>query len=300
MRNIHKVLVAYDGSNDSKTSLDYAIHMAKLTGASLDIVKVFEPYAGTFLWPDGQSINLMLEKFKAEKENDQKLVETACEHCRNMGVEVHSALLVGFVTASLLDYAQTHNIDLIVAGNKGHGIFREVVTGSTTSSLIELSPIPVLVVKEKNVVGDLKKLLLAYDGSRPGKNAFNWAANFCKENGTELVAATVSDPSSLAMIYAMSGVESAESFSGKVADWVEEGQQILSEIAELGRAAGVNVAAEVLQGNTIDAIIKYGKQNNADLFVVGSKGRGTFEALLLGSVARGLVHLSPIPVMVVK
>ena len=300
MRNIRKVLVAYDGSPDSSTALDYAILLAKLTGASLDIVKVFETYEGDFMWAGGQNVTLILEKFSAKKQNDLDLVEAACEQCRGLGIEVQSVLLAGPVAASLLDYAQKSNIDIIVAGNKGHGIFRQIITGSTTSSLVELSPVPVLVVKERSAAGGLKKLLLAYDGSGPSRNALGWALAFCKATGAELLAVTVADPSSLAMIYTMSGAESAESFAGKIAAWVEEEKKLLAEIDEFGGASGVKVTTEGLQGNTVETIIQYGNKHNVDMYVAGSKGRSAFEAMLLGSVARGLVHLSPAPVLVVK
>ncbi len=300
MKNLRKILVAYDGSPDSRASLDIAIHLANRTGASLNIVKVFETDVGASLWADGPNITRILEIFEAEKENGRKLVELACERCRSLGIEAQSTLLAGPVAASLLRHVQEYNIDLIVAGNKGQGIFREAMTGSTTSSLVELSPVPVLVVKEKNRVGKLKKLLLGYDGSDSSKKALNWAMDFCKATGAELKAVTVSDPSSLAMIYVMSGAESAESFSRKIAAWVEEEKKLLSEIDDFGKKSGVNVAVEALQGNTVDAIIKYGQQADADLLVVGSKGRSAVAALLLGSVARGLLHLSTVPVLVVK
>lgn len=300
MGDVRKILVAYDGSPDSKTSLDYAILLAKLLGASLDIVKVFESHEGQIMWAGGQNVTIILEKLAKEKERDRSLVEDACDQCRGLGIEVQSTLLAGPVAATLLDYVQEHNIDIIVAGNKGHGLFREIIIGSTTNSLVEVSPVPVLVVKEKRDVVSLKKLLLAYDGSSPGKNALSWALAFCKATGAQLAAVTVADPSSLAMLYSLSGAESTESFAGKIDAWVEEEKKLLAEIDELGRAAGVEVTIEGLQGNTVDTIIQYGKKSSVDLFVVGSKGRNAVETMLLGSVARGLVQMSPIPVMVVK
>ena len=300
VEGIRRILVAYDGSPDSKASLEYAILLAKLTGASLDIAKVFETYAGDLMWAGGQNITILLEKLATKKDDDRNLIDAASEQCRGLGVAVQTALLAGPVAASLLDYAQKSNIDIIVAGNKGHGIFRQIITGSTTSSLVELSPVPVLVVKEKSTVGGLKKLLLAYDGSGPSRNALGWALAFCKATGAELLAVTVADPSSLAMIYTMSGAESAESFAGKIAAWVEEEKKLLAEIEEFGGASGVKITTEGLQGNTVDTIIQYGDTHNVDMYVAGSKGRSAFEAMLLGSVARGLVHLSPVSVLVVK
>ena len=300
VEGVRRILVAYDGSPDSKASLEYAILLAKLTGASLDIVKVFETYAGDLMWAGGQNTTIILEKLTAEKDDDRNLIDAACEQCRGLGIAVKTALLDGPVAASLLDYAQKSNIDIIVAGNKGHGIFRQIITGSTTSRLVELSPVPVMVVKERSAVSGLKKLLLAYDGSGPSRNALGWALAFCKAAGAELLAVTVADPSSLAMIYTLSGAESAESFAGKIAAWVEEEKKLLAEIDELGGTSDVKVTTEGLQGNTVDTIIHYGNMHNVDMYVAGSKGRGAFEAMLMGSVARGLVHLSPAPVLVVK
>lgn len=111
------------------------------------------------MWAGGQNITIILEKLAAQKAHDQNLINEACGQCRGLGIEVQAALLAGPVAASLLDYAQNSNVDIIVAGNKGHGFFREVITGSTTSSLVELSPVPILVVRETGAPGGLNKVL---------------------------------------------------------------------------------------------------------------------------------------------
>jgi nucleotide-binding universal stress UspA family protein len=55
-----------------------------------------------------------------------------------------------------------------------------------------------------------------------------------------------------------------------------------------------------LDGYPADAIVEYAKNVGADLIVVGSRGRGEFAALVLGSTSHRIVHLSSCDVLVVK
>jgi len=56
----------------------------------------------------------------------------------------------------------------------------------------------------------------------------------------------------------------------------------------------------VLQGNPSQEILKSAREMEADLIVIGSRGRTGIEKLLLGSVAEKVVLQSPIPVLMIK
>jgi nucleotide-binding universal stress UspA family protein len=51
---------------------------------------------------------------------------------------------------------------------------------------------------------------------------------------------------------------------------------------------------------TAFAIVEYAKQENIDLILVGTHGRGAFSHLLLGSVAERVVRTAPCPVLSVR
>ncbi len=62
----------------------------------------------------------------------------------------------------------------------------------------------------------------------------------------------------------------------------------------------VDVEQVNLEGYPPDALVDYVKSVEADLLVVGSRGRGELAALILGSTSHRAVHLAPCDVLVVK
>jgi len=56
----------------------------------------------------------------------------------------------------------------------------------------------------------------------------------------------------------------------------------------------------VLQGNPSQELLKSAREMEADLIVIGSRGRTGIEKFLLGSVAEKVVLQSPIPVLMIK
>jgi nucleotide-binding universal stress UspA family protein len=70
-------------------------------------------------------------------------------------------------------------------------------------------------------------------------------------------------------------------------------------IAELGtKADGVKIKREVVEGPAADVLV--GAVTEDDLLVVGSRGRGGFAGLLLGSVSQHCAHRASCPVVIVR
>ena len=152
MTRIKKILVAYDGSAQSKEALDWAIDLSLMTKAQVMVVKVIEMMSlreMTDLYEGGAHADLLVSKIEEIQKADQKLLEEAITAVgQRKGVAITTALLHGNVAAAIIEFSKENAADLIVVGTKGHGVLEELLMGSVTRNLVSLSRIPVLVVKD--------------------------------------------------------------------------------------------------------------------------------------------------------
>ncbi|MDS4013947.1 MAG: universal stress protein [Candidatus Accumulibacter sp.] len=65
-------------------------------------------------------------------------------------------------------------------------------------------------------------------------------------------------------------------------------------------AAGLVYSSHVLVGETAPSIVDYAKTHACTLIVMGARGLGALAGMLLGSVTTRVIHLTDLPVMVVK
>ena len=84
-----------------------------------------------------------------------------------------------------------------------------------------------------------------------------------------------------------------------VGQWTEAAQKQLATLIEEHPIEPALLTTAVLSGSPVRAIVKYADEQQADLIVIGSHGRGAISRLLLGSVAHGVLHLAGRPVFVV-
>ena len=142
----------------------------------------------------------------------------------------------------------------------------------------------------------MRKILVAYDGSPHSKQALNWAIDLSLLSEARVVAVKVFEGSQFLI--------ASDTTAHKVVETLErlrrEDQELLDEAVSIGKSRGVTVTGESLHGNIAEQIISYAREHGIDLIVVGTKGHGVLEELLMGSVTRNLISLAHIPVLVVK
>ena len=83
----------------------------------------------------------------------------------------------------------------------------------------------------------------------------------------------------------------------------EEGNELLKTIADLAGQAGVDADTEMLEEirrKFSKAIANEARRWKADLIVMGTHGRIGIARLVLGSVAEGVLHAAPVPVLLVR
>jgi len=90
-----------------------------------------------------------------------------------------------------------------------------------------------------------------------------------------------------------------ESVRQSVATELREEHRGLQEYAQALRDRGLNVTALLVQGYTVDMLLREADRLEATVIVCGSHGRSAMYDLLIGSVSEALIRRSTCPVLVV-
>lgn len=137
----------------------------------------------------------------------------------------------------------------------------------------------------------MQRIVVGVDGSDTARSALRWALDEARVRQAEVdVVHTWHVPYTGAYPYATSILDPGE-FEG-------EARRLLDETVEGADVTGVPSVQRILApGQAAHNLVAAAK--GADLLVVGSRGRGGFAGLLLGSVSQQVVHHAPCPVVVV-
>lgn len=140
---------------------------------------------------------------------------------------------------------------------------------------------------------DVKKIVVAYDGSKGSQKALEWALMLAASSlKSEVTAVTVVKPPEFSPMIS----EIDEFYS----DAEEHYQPLLAKVREFGEEHGVSIKTKILRGHPAESITRYALDQKADLIVTGTLGMGGFKSLIIGSVAQKVVTYSKVPVLVVK
>jgi nucleotide-binding universal stress UspA family protein len=141
-----RVLLPTDGSDVSLGAADAAITIAKLAGAPLHAVYVLEPYPFTGI---GSARREGFDDYTAASRQVaaqafERIVQAAAAQgvpCETLVVEHPQA------AAGIVDAAESTGANVIVMGSHGRSGLAKLVLGSVATKVLQLSPVPVLIVK---------------------------------------------------------------------------------------------------------------------------------------------------------
>lgn len=140
------------------------------------------------------------------------------------------------------------------------------------------------------------KILVAIDGSKTSLNAAKYAAKLASSLRTK-------NSITLLSVHDDAGLKHASQFVGKqqINDYLREmSEKELKPAQKVLDKAGVKHDMAIRIGHIAEEIIRLGTAGKFDLIVMGSKGRGGFMDLVLGSVAQRVSNYAKQPVLLVK
>jgi len=80
----------------------------------------------------------------------------------------------------------------------------------------------------------------------------------------------------------------------------EEGAERLAAARRKLEAARIRYSAHILVGPVAESLVKHAKARRCDVIYIGTRGMTGAAAALMGSTASKVLHISPIPVLLVK
>jgi nucleotide-binding universal stress UspA family protein len=80
----------------------------------------------------------------------------------------------------------------------------------------------------------------------------------------------------------------------------KRGHKATSSVEKKAKAAGLEAESIILKGSPAEKILDFADEQDVDMIVVGSHGRGEFERFAIGSVSEKVVRHAKVPVLIVR
>jgi nucleotide-binding universal stress UspA family protein len=283
------VLVGVDGSVSAQAALAWAAAEASFRHCPLHIVH-------TFTWPmigDPFGLNLAEPMDNGLRAAAGWILGEAENQARHAApdIKVTAELFAAAAAPTLLSQAQ--DAQLVVVGSRGLGGFRGLLVGSVSSTVAAHSPCPVIVVHPHRdgtafPASPAGRIVVGVDGSDVSAAAIRFAFQEAARRRTGITAVHAAMPT-------------RQHPSLRVpADIVEQvDRQLFAEAMKSERVLvpGIDVETKLVHSHPVQALLD--EADGAELIVVGSRGRGGFTGMLLGSVSQAVLHHAACPVAVV-
>ena len=281
-----RIVVGIDGSPASFGALSWAAHQADLTSSALEIVM-------TWQWPASYGWAAPVPDDFDPEEDVRKELDGAVAPVRRAFHElsIDPRVLYGHPAPILTEASK--GAELLVVGSRGHGKFVGMLIGSVSEYCAANAHCPVLVHRprrRRQTPGEERRIVVGVDGSPAADRALDWAVAQARRSAVSLHLVSVwSFPMALGYAFTTSVNEVRQS----ALDVIDRAMAKVGDVAP-----GVPVTGEATEQAPAPGLV--GAAKGADMLIVGSRGHGGFEGLLLGSVSLYCIRRAGCPVVVVR
>jgi nucleotide-binding universal stress UspA family protein len=202
--------------------------------------------------------------------------------------EARQVLREGDPARTIVDYAESEHVDLIMMPTHGYGPFRRLLLGSVTAKVLHDAKCPVwtAVHSEEKPRSAMPHHIAAAIDLRPhSSNVLRWASQLSWEFGAPLSVMHVAPLDPRTEDYYLSPEWRAEVIAGAKA-----------ELEQLLRADGISAEIHIEIGAVPEAVVERTRNVQADLLVIGRSGHGGVTGRLPTN-AYAIIRDAPCPVL---
>ncbi|MEQ8717791.1 MAG: universal stress protein [Acidimicrobiales bacterium] len=260
-----RLMVGVEGSEGSQAALRWTCALAEATGASVRAISTFA--SSPKVLPE--ELETKVAQRRAELEGWVKAVGTSAKVDTTVWAEDPREVLA--------DLAENDGVDLLVVGRDGpRGEPGFLAVGSVGEYLAHHVSVPLAVVPT-DASPAFGVVVVGVDGSPGAVAAVDWVQALAGAAGCDVVAATVHEP--------VLDTAQADGWKAQIET------EILEDWARPLVEAGITTRAVAVQGPApAEGLLETAGEHDADLLVVGMRGRGGFLGLRVGGNAIRALH----------
>lgn len=302
--NIRKILVPIDFSKLSRPAIETAKMLARRFDATVHLAHVYDFYYPVGFMAPGMLVPASFSTYEdgTVKRLSHDLIAFAKRH--DLLPENCHLRKGPPIFNELCQLARDISADLIVTSTHAYAGITRVLEGSTAERLVQHSPCPVLVARERRrkagrISADgqesesINSILVPVDFSQPSFQALAYAIAFAERVAAKLIVFQAVGYAFTADGYGMYDLSTLIEAARK------DAERQMEKFVRLAKFRGVKFETAVKVGPPVSEISAFAEQRDVDLIITATHGRTGFKHLLIGSVAEQVVRYARRPVLVV-
>ena len=285
--DVKHLIILLDGSDYAAQALPLGRRIGQATGAKITLLSSIKNHTSAL---QGQ--------FDATQAERVHYLTTTAAELTEAGCDVAIATRPGQLADATAEFVSENSVDLIVTSTRGKSGAMHWSTGGVTTKLLNAVSIPLLLVQTADQVrpvngevSEVKRILVALDGSIPSEEILPYARALVKAFEAELVLLAVPEMPTMDQYRAPS-----EAIELLRTNAEANMSKFLGAVARSLRESDINVKTLVTGSLPARTIVSAAKEQQADLIMLTSRGRGGLDLLYSGSVAQRVVENTDRPV----
>lgn len=286
----NRVVIGTDGSRQAQAAIQWGAAWAQQRKLPVTLLSGFPPLM-TFGEPMFLLTPDVTDTLQEARDKEMNAAKEALQ-IQFPDLEIEAAAVMNSNGSDILVEA-SRDAALVVLGTRGRGRLSSVLMGSVANAVVQHAHGPVVLVPypDTPVTGDI---VVGVDPEVADDAPLRFAFEAAQRASSRLVAVAVWEPD----VQKATSPDATDYVASP--DFLQETQVLLDRRLQPFRAEfpDVTVDTKVVHGDAADTLIDMSK--SASLMVVGPRGRGGFEGLLLGSTSRKVAQKADCPVAVIR
>lgn len=275
-KNISRILVPVDFSQNASNAIRQAVFIAKSFMAKIDFIHVVTPvYAGA-------SVDIMptADVFytKLIKDAEKRMKEIAMDIKNSEGVDIEIVSAMGVVHDCILAHAKKIKADLIIMGTHGTSGIKEFFAGSNAYRVVSDAKCPVLTIQKRIIKKGFKTIVLPITHQLNSRQKVNLVAT-------------------LARIY-FSKILITGYATGKNKSDMLKAKQYAAQVEKFLKNEAIDCKTFFIKDeNFTKSILDFASTQKADLVAIMTNNDFSLKQMVNGTYAQQFVNHSKIPVL---